>query len=202
MALEKITQITGHGVYVSGDDVDTDRIIPARFLKCITFDDLSGGLFADVRFDKEGNKQEHPLNDSRFAEASIMLVNRNFGSGSSREHAPQSIYRAGFRAIIGESFAEIFFGNATTLGMPCVEATREQIEEMAVIIETNPKTKIIVDVENKTVTLGDKTCQVSIKDTAHNALISGRWDPLQELLESDKAISETVAKLPYLSHYY
>ena len=94
MALEKITQITGRGVYISGDDIDTDRIIPARFLKCITFDDLAEGLFADVRFDQEGNKQEHPLNDPRFEGASVMLVGRNFGSGSSREHAPQSIYRA------------------------------------------------------------------------------------------------------------
>ena len=202
MALEKITQITGHGVYISGDDIDTDRIIPARFLKCITFDDLAEGLFADVRSDQKGNKQEHPLNDPRFEGANIMLVGRNFGSGSSREHAPQSIYRAGFRAIIGESFAEIFFGNSTTLGMPCVEANKEQIEEIAAIIEANPKTEIIIDIENKTVTAGDKTYEVSVKETARNALISGRWDPLQELLENDDAISETVTRLPYLSHAY
>ncbi len=198
MTLEKITQVKGYGAYIPGDDIDTDRIIPARFLKCVTFDDLAEGLFADVRFDQDGHKLNHPLNDPRFSEASIMLVNRNFGSGSSREHAPQSIYRAGFRAIIGESFAEIFFGNATTLGMPCVEANKEHITEMAAMIEANPRTQVIVDVESSVVTVGDKTYKVNIKSTARDALINGRWDPLQELLAGDSAISETVARLPYL----
>ena len=199
MTLERITQVKGYGVYIPGDDIDTDRIIPARFLKCVTFDDLAAGLFADVRFDQAGHKLTHPLNDPRFSAASIMLVNRNFGSGSSREHAPQSIYRAGFRAIIGESFAEIFFGNATILGMPCVETTNEHITEMATMIEANPKTQIIVDIESSAVTVGGSTYKVSIKSTARDALINGRWDPLQELLAGDSAISETVKRLSYLS---
>ncbi|MEZ4606592.1 MAG: 3-isopropylmalate dehydratase small subunit [Deinococcales bacterium] len=151
MALEKITQVVGRGVYVPGDDIDTDRIIPARYLKCVTFDDLAEGMFADVRFDSKGHEMKHPLNDPRFKGASIMISNKNFGCGSSREHAPQSIYRSGFRAIIAESFAEIFFGNSITLGMPCVEASYEQISAMTAILEAAPETEITIDVTNKRV---------------------------------------------------
>src|SRR5215212_11845710 len=120
MALEKITSVTGRGVYVPGNDIDTDRIIPARFRKCVTFDGLGQYFFYDVRFDERDKPRVHPLNDARFAGASILISNRNFGCGSSREHAPQAIAKAGFKAVIAEGFAEIFFGNATTLGMPCV----------------------------------------------------------------------------------
>lgn len=198
MVLEQITQIKGYGVYVPGDDIDTDRIIPARFLKCITFDELAEGLFADVRFDSEGKALQHPLNDPRFKNATILLSNKNFGCGSSREHAPQSIYRAGFRAIIAESFAEIFFGNATTLGIPCVETSKEQITEIANIIEETPQAEICVSVENRTIFIADKTYVVNIKDTARNALSNGRWDPLQELLKADSTINATVANLAYI----
>src|SRR5690625_2976729 len=120
MALEEIKQVTGRGVYVAGDDIDTDRIIPARFMKCITFDGLGEFLFYDVRKNEDGSPKKHPLNEPRFSEATILLSGSNFGCGSSREHAPQAIYRYGFRGIIAESFAEIFFGNSTTLGMPCM----------------------------------------------------------------------------------
>ena len=108
MALAKINQVTGSAIYVPGDDIDTDRIIPARFMKCVTFDGLGEYLFHDVRFDDQGNQKDHALNDVRFANSSIMLSGKNFGCGSSREHAPQSLYRAGFRAIIAGNFAEIF----------------------------------------------------------------------------------------------
>ena len=118
MALEKISIVEGKGVYVPGNDIDTDRIIPARFMKCVTFDGLGEYLFYDVRFDEEGQKKDHSLNDPLFAQASIMISDANFGCGSSREHAPQSLFRAGFRSIIAGNFAEIFFGNATNLGMP------------------------------------------------------------------------------------
>jgi 3-isopropylmalate/(R)-2-methylmalate dehydratase small subunit len=119
MALEKISIVEGKGVYVPGNDIDTDRIIPARFMKCVTFDGLGEYLFYDVRFNEDGEKKDHSLNNPLFARASIMISDANFGCGSSREHAPQSLYRAGFRAIIAGNFAEIFFGNATNLGMPC-----------------------------------------------------------------------------------
>lgn len=198
MALEKITHVTGRGVYITGDDIDTDRIIPARYLKCVTFDDLAEGLFADVRQDETGNTKEHPLNDPRFEGATIMLSNSNFGCGSSREHAPQAIYRSGFRAIIAESFAEIFFGNAVTLGMPCIEATREQIEMIAATLEQNPATELAIDIENGRITFADKTIDVTIKASAKQALLEGKWDPIQELLAHDDDINATAESLGYV----
>src|SRR6201996_9444377 len=127
MPLQKISKITGTCLVVPGDDVDTDRIIPARFMKCVTFDGLGEFLFHDVRFDENGKPKAHPLNDPAFQGATILIGGRNFGCGSSREHAPQAIYRYGFRAIVAESFAEIFFGNSITLGIPCVTATRADL---------------------------------------------------------------------------
>ena len=198
MALEKITSVTGRGVYIAGDDIDTDRIIPARFMKCVTFDDLGQYMFYDVRFSEDGTEKLHPLNDPRFGGASILLSGENFGCGSSREHAPQAMYRFGIRAVIAESFAEIFFGNSTTLGMPCAEATEEQLTEMAATIDADPNTEITLDVETGTVTVGDKAFEVTIRESAQDALLAGRWDPIAELLEADDAITQTAARLPYL----
>src|SRR6478735_3234953 len=130
MALAKIERVEGRGVHVPGEDIDTDRIIPARFLKCVTFDGLGEHLFKDVRFRQDGSKTGHPLDDPRFAGATVLVAGRNFGCGSSREHAPQSIAKAGFKAMVAESFAEIFFGNCTTLGIPCVTASREDIAKI------------------------------------------------------------------------
>ena len=138
MALEKITQVGGCGVYVPGDDLDTDRIIPARFMKCITFDGLGEFAFYDARAFSKAEGQTHPLDDARFTGASILFSGSNFGCGSSREHAPQALYRFGIRAIIAESFAEIFFGNSITLGMPCVVMTGEDIRSVAKLIESDP----------------------------------------------------------------
>ena len=148
MALEKITSVTGHGVYVPGSDIDTDRIIPARFMKCVTFDGLGEYLFYDVRYHEDGSKKDHPLDDPRFSGASILLSGSNFGCGSSREHAPQALNRFGIRAMIAESYAEIFFGNCTTLGMPCVTASTEDIQTLAAAIEAAPSLNITIDVEN------------------------------------------------------
>jgi 3-isopropylmalate/(R)-2-methylmalate dehydratase small subunit len=184
MALESITQVRGKGVYILGHDIDTDRIIPARYLRCVTFDGLGEALFYDVRFFEDGTPKKHPLNDPRFAGATIMISGSNFGCGSSREHAPQSIYRAGFKAVIAESFAEIFHGNSTTLGMPCVEATSEQIRTIVAAIETNPDTEIVIDVANETVTTGSEIHQVSIRRSAKDVLVNGRWDPIGDLLGS------------------
>jgi 3-isopropylmalate/(R)-2-methylmalate dehydratase small subunit len=198
MALEKITSVTGRGVYVAGDDIDTDRIIPARFMKCVTFDGLGEYMFHDVRFREDGSQKPHPLNDPRFEGASVLLSGENFGCGSSREHAPQAMYRFGIRAVIAESFAEIFFGNSTTLGMPCVEATGEQTAQMAALIEADPVTEITVDVDNSTVTVGGETFGVTVRESAREALTEGRWDPIAELLEADDAIRHTASRLPYL----
>ena len=198
MALDKITSVTGRGVVVPGDDIDTDRIIPARFMKCVTFDGLGEYLFYDVRFREDGSEKPHPLNDPRFAGSSILLSGENFGCGSSREHAPQAMYRFGIRAVIAESFAEIFFGNSTTLGMPCAEASPEQIARLAQLIGADPTAELTVNIENSTVTCGGETFTVTLHKGAREALTEGRWDPIAELLEADAAIGETASRLPYL----
>ena len=128
MALAKISSVSGRAVHVPGNDIDTDRIIPARFMKCVTFDGLGEFLFHDVRKNADGTDKPHPLNDPRFKGATLLLSGANFGCGSSREHAPQAIQKHGFRAVIAENFAEIFFGNCTTLGIPCATASRADIE--------------------------------------------------------------------------
>jgi len=199
MALEKIKKITGTGIFVSGNDVDTDRIIPARYLKCVTFDGLGEFLFQDVRFDESGNKTGHVLNSDDYKDANIMIVESNFGCGSSREHAPQSIKRAGFDAIIGESFAEIFYGNSLTLGMPCLEASKEQIQEIAAAVEADPNTKIEIDIEQETVSVNGKVYEVSLKTTAKDALVSGMWDAIAELLANSESVDKTASQLPYIA---
>src|ERR1700710_1778665 len=149
MALAKITSVTGRAVTVPGNDIDTDRIIPARFMKCVTFDGLGEFLFYDMRKNADGSDKPHPLNDPRFKGATILLSGANFGCGSSREHAPQAIHKYGFRAVVAESFAEIFFGNCTTLGIPCATTSRADIAQIAAAVEANPQLEIIIDVANQ-----------------------------------------------------
>lgn len=199
MALEKITSVTGRGVHVPGSDIDTDRIIPARFMKCVTFDGLGEYLFHDVRFDADGNEKTHPLNEERFKQASILLTGVNFGCGSSREHAPQALYRWGIRAVIAESFAEIFFGNCTTLGVPCVVATKADIEALSTAVKADPTVEITIDVAGNRVRYGEASFPVHIVESAREALISAKWDPISELLEGNTAIEKTAAALPYMS---
>ena len=198
MALAQIKDVSGTGIHLPGDDIDTDRIIPARYLKCVTFDDLAGTHFYDVRFDQDGKPTGHPLDDPRFAGASIMLSGSNFGCGSSREHAPQAIYRSGFRAIIAESFAEIFFGNSTTLGMPCVSASREDIEALGTALGEDPGTEIRIDLEAMTVSYGDHSFAVTMPDSARQALTAGRWDPIQELLDNEEQVRAVGEGLAYV----
>jgi 3-isopropylmalate/(R)-2-methylmalate dehydratase small subunit len=199
MALEKITQVAGTAIYVPGDDIDTDRIIPARFMKCITFDGLGEFAFIDVRVDPTtGEKTNHPLNDPRFAGASILLSGSNFGCGSSREHAPQALYRYGFRAIIAESFAEIFFGNSTTLGIPCAVMSQADIAAVAALVEANPAAEVIVDLTESKVTVADMDFKASLPGHAHEALTLGKWDAIADLLEGIPTVEKTAAKLPYM----
>jgi 3-isopropylmalate/(R)-2-methylmalate dehydratase small subunit len=186
-------------VYVPGDDIDTDQIIPARFLMCVTFDALGGQLFYDARFGPNKVEKAHSLNDPRFKGSSVLLVNANFGCGSSREHAPQSIHKAGFRAIIGESFAEIFFGNSTTLGIPCVSLTREEVAELGALVEKAPETEITVDVAKLEVRAGGKTYKCQLKPSAHDALVKGQWDPIAQLLRDKDAVEQKAKLLPYLT---
>ena len=181
-----------------GDDIDTDRIIPARFMKCITFDGLGEYLFYDVRKTESGEDKKHNLNDPRFAEASIIVSGNNFGCGSSREHAPQSILRAGYNAVIAGSFAEIFFGNSTNLGVVCVIASDTDREIIAKAIDTNPEIEITIDVEDHKIWFGDQSVPCEIKPGARDSLLSGNYDPLDELLVGADAVSRTAAALPYM----
>ncbi len=199
MALEKITQVAGTAIHVPGDDIDTDRIIPARFMKCITFDGLGEFAFIDVRVDPTtGQKTDHPLNDPRYAGASILLSGSNFGCGSSREHAPQALYRYGFRAVIAESFAEIFFGNSTTLGIPCMVMSQADIAAVAALVEANPAAEVIIDVTESKVTIADMDFKATLPAHAHEALTFGKWDAIADLLEGIPAVEQTAAKLPYM----
>jgi 3-isopropylmalate/(R)-2-methylmalate dehydratase small subunit len=200
MALEKITSVTGCGVFVAGNDIDTDRIIPARFMKCVTFDGLGEFLFHDVRKDPTtGQTTKHALNDPRFQGATILLSGANFGCGSSREHAPQAIQKYGFKAVVAEGFAEIFFGNCTTLGIPCAVASREDIAKIAAAIEKNPATEVVIDVAKQEIRFAGQAVKASVRDSARDALVNGRWDAIGELLDGAAAAKTTAAKLPYLA---
>jgi len=199
MALETITSVSGKGVHVPGSDIDTDRIIPARFMKCITFDGLGEYLFYDVRHNEDGTQKDHPLNQERHAEASILITGINFGCGSSREHAPQALSKAGFTAVIAQSFAEIFFGNCATLGMPCAMATAEHIDILAEAVNGDPNIEITIDVENLEVRFGDESIPVTIPDTARDAFLSAQWDPIGELLEGEAHIESTAGSLAYFT---
>ena len=197
MALAKITQVSGTGVYVSGSDIDTDRIIPARFMKCVTFDGLGEFAFYDVRFDKDGKPTGHPLDDPRFKGANILLSGTNFGCGSSREHAPQALYRFGIRAVVAESFAEIFFGNCTTLGIPCVCASASDIRVLANEIERNPQLEVTIDVTAGKVFFEDQEFAITLPGSAHEALTTGKWDPIAELLENKDAVHARITALGF-----
>ncbi len=199
MALEKITSITGRGVHVPGNDIDTDRIIPARFMKCVTFDGLGAYLFNDVRRNADGTDRPHPLNDPRFRGATILLSGANFGCGSSREHAPQALQKHGIKAIVAEGFAEIFFGNCTALGLPCVAARREDIAAIAAAVEADPAVEITVDVSHREVRFGGRAAPVVIRESARDALVHGRWDAIGELLEGVRDAQKVAAGLPYMT---
>ena len=197
MSMQNITQVTGRAVHVPGDDVDTDRIIPARFMKCITFDGLGEYLFHDVRFTEDGERKEHNLNDPRFEGASIMVCGSNFGCGSSREHAPQSLSRAGFRGLVAGNFAEIFFGNSTSLGMPCVSASKEDRDKVVAAVEANPQLEATIDLVDQQVRFGEDSIPCEIREGARDSLLNGRFDPLDELLEGNEQVDAVAQRLSY-----
>jgi len=199
MALEKITQTSGRGVYVPGDDLDTDRVIPARFMKCITFDGLGEFAFFDARAAAKGEGKTHPLDDARFTGASILFSGSNFGCGSSREHAPQALYRFGIRAVIAESFAEIFFGNSITLGMPCAVMSGQDIRDVAQIIESDPEALITLDLLEGKLSIADMDFPAALPPHAQEALVTGKWDAIADLLEGIEDVRTCAAKLPYMA---
>lgn len=192
---------TGTGIPVPGNDIDTDRIIPARFMKCVTFDGLEEYAFYDVRYDAEGNKLDHSFNDPKYGGGSILIANKNFGCGSSREHAPQSLVRFGMAAIVAESFAEIFAGNCTSLGVPAVTASQADVDKLMAAVEADPKTELCVDLEQSTVTCGDLTVSVTMPEAAKQALISGTWDTTAQLLANKDAIATAAGNIPYLDGF-
>lgn len=197
MALAKITEVTGRGIHVPGDDIDTDRIIPARFMKCVTFDGLGEYLFHDVRFDEDGNQKVHSLNDPAYQNASIIISGANFGCGSSREHAPQSIYRAGFRAVIAGNFAEIFFGNSINLGMPCLCVNDPDRKKLTDLVEGNPEAVIKIDLITCKLRIESLALPFTIRDGARDSLLHGMWDPLEELLGANTEIEKVSKSLIY-----
>lgn len=199
MSLAKITQLAGTGIHVPGDDIDTDRIIPARFMKCVTFDGLGEFAFYDERFDAAGNPKPHPMNDAKYAGATILLSGRNFGCGSSREHAPQALYRHGFRAVIAESFAEIFFGNSITLGIPCLVMDGRDIRALATLIDEAPQAEININIPDGQVNMADVSFPAVIPDHAREALVNGRWDAIADLLEGLDNVRSTASALPYMA---
>jgi 3-isopropylmalate/(R)-2-methylmalate dehydratase small subunit len=166
-------------------------------MKCVTFDGLGEYLFYDMKFNEDGSKKTHPLNDPQYKNASIMLSGANFGCGSSREHAPQSLYRAGFRAVIAGNFAEIFFGNSINLGMPCVSVSDETRDLISALIKQDPKCEVTVDVLSRLIRAGDNSFPCDLRDGARDSLLNGSWDPLDELLEANQSIEGIHNSLAY-----
>lgn len=195
--MAKIDQVAGTGVPLLLDDIDTDRIIPARYLRCVSFEGIGEHAFKD---DREQDP-DHSFNDSRFVEGSILIAGRNFGCGSSREHAPQALMRWGIQAVVAESFAEIFFGNCTSLGIPAVTASREHLENFKNAIHENPDTTLLVDLVEMVVHLDEKPHPIQMPESARKALITGQHDFLAQLLEGESQIRETASALPYLNQF-
>ena len=193
----RIVGVAGRGIPVRGDNIDTDRIIPARYLRAVTFEGLGEHVFEDERKAARG----HPFDDPRYRGASILVVNRNFGSGSSREHAPQALMRWGIQAIVGGSFGEIFFGNCVMLGIPCLVATQADLEWLQKAIGRSPQQPVTVDVEKQEVRFADRVIKATVPDGPRNQLVGGTWDSTAVLLEAGAAIEATAKKLPYIRGY-
>lgn len=199
--MSQITQVIGRAVPVRGNDIDTDRIIPARFLRCVTFDGLGEHAFADDRADEQRQGRVHPFDDSRFAGAAVLIANANFGCGSSREHAPQSIQRWGIQAIVGVSFAEIFFGNCVALGLPCLTVSAKDADAMQTAIENDPSLSVQVDVATATIRVGDQVFQGQIPEGAQRMFLTGHWDATGQLVDGAEEVAKTAAALPYINHF-
>ena len=197
MSSNEIKTVEGTGIPLVLDDIDTDRIIPARFLRCVTFEGLGDHLFEDDR----AQDADHPFNQPQYRNASILITGRNFGCGSSREHAPQSLMRWGIRAIVAESYAEIFFGNCASLGIVAATADRNDLETLAALVTQNPDCRLTVDLESLCVTAGGQSVPVRIPDSARTALITGQWDYLSRLLSAQDAVTAHAATIPYLNDF-
>src|SRR5262245_43245850 len=189
-----ISHLAGRAVPLRGDDIDTDRIMPSRFLKSVSFEGLERNLFIDDR----AADPSHPFNDARYNGASILVVGRNFGCGSSREHAPQGIARAGFTAVVGESFSEIFQGNAAMLGLPCFAAERTEIGRLQTLIESAPGTVVDADVTSGTIAAGSLRFTATLPQALREGFLSGQWNPTAMLLENFEEVRAVAARQPYI----
>ena len=191
----QVQVVTGRGLPLVGNDIDTDRIIPARFLRAVTFDGLGEQVFADDR----KQLSDHPFNQSQYQGANVLVVNRNFGCGSSREHAPQAIARWGIKALIGESFAEIFFGNCVAMGVPCVTVSADVAATLQAQIAAQPQQPLTLDLNNLTVTMGELSAPVAIDNGPRQMFVGGTWDACGQLVSQATAIQATAANLPYVN---
>ncbi|MFP4009557.1 MAG: 3-isopropylmalate dehydratase small subunit [Spirulinaceae cyanobacterium] len=194
--MTQIKQISGRGIPLTGNDIDTDRIIPARFLRCVTFDGLGEQVFAD---DRSQAQEKHPFDQPQYQNANILVVNNNFGCGSSREHAPQALSKWGIQAIVGESFAEIFFGNCVAIGIPCVTADSNRIKQLQQAIADNPAAPMSINLETLEVHCGSRVFSVQMNPGAQQMMLSGTWDSCGQLIAQSDQIRATAAQLPYLT---
>jgi 3-isopropylmalate/(R)-2-methylmalate dehydratase small subunit len=192
--MSAVVTASGRGLPLRGDDIDTDRIMPARFLVAVSFEGLERHLFED---DRKADAR-HPFNDSRYAGASILIVNANFGCGSSREHAPQGLVRAGVRAVVGESFSEIFQGNAAMLGLPCFRADHDAVERLQTLVESTPDVAITADVASGSIAAGPLTLTASLPAALRDGFLSGQWNPTATLLDHFEEVRAVAARLPYI----
>ncbi len=196
--MSQVETISGRAIAVVGDDIDTDRIIPARFLRCVTFDGLGEQAFADDRAQAKG---QHPFDLPQYQNASVLVVNNNFGCGSSREHAPQALAKWGIKAIIGQSFAEIFLGNCVAIGIPCVIASPEVVKELQTLINQNPEANLSVNLETMEVTTDTLSVPVEMNEGSRQMFLEGTWDNCGQLLANAESIKATASKLPYLTNF-
>jgi 3-isopropylmalate/(R)-2-methylmalate dehydratase small subunit len=198
--LIKIARVAGRPIPLRGNDIDTDRIIPARYMKAITFDGLGQYSFYDVRHDSEGHLTGHVMDDPRFQAKGprIALVNKNFGCGSSREHAPQALMRWGVRTIVGESFADIFFGNCVAMGLPCVSASAGDVAALMAVVEEDPAHDLAVDLEKMTAEYRGKSYPIQMPEGSRKQLLDGTWDATRVLLAAAEQVRDTAKSLPYV----
>ena len=199
MAIEKIRRIDGRGLPLRGESIDTDRIIPARFLRSITFEGLEHHLFEDDRKQLAAAGSTHPVADPKYAGAAILLVNANFGCGSSREHAPQAIRRYGIRAVVGESFSEIFFGNSVALGMPCATADRASLATLMDLVEADPSVQLVVDLDAMRLSAGATQVALTLPSAARESFLDGTWDATGLLLDRFEEVEAVAKRLPYVT---